>query len=1103
MSNFAFLATDFPEVHSQAIAAENAGLADARVVCLYARRTLEAWVHWLYHNDSTFTRPYDNSLNGMMNTSSFEQQVPQAVRLLAHAVRRIGNTGVHDSKTISSLEAVGVLRDLWGVMHWFYATYKSSPTPPPSAFDETLLPPAPSVVVQKTLADIKTLEGTLEKLNLQNTQANAELEALRASVASRKAQNSRVVSQAPYSEAETRAKLIDQMLLDAGWDLTQANVQEFGTTAGRADYVLWGADGLPLAVVEAKKTSRDPAEGQKQAFDYAKALEAQFGQMPIIFYTNGIKTHLWDYARGFPPRLVQSFYNRDALELAIQRRRSATGLEEHSINTQIAGRSYQETAIRKFCERLTQKQRKGLLVMATGTGKTRVTVGLSELLMRAGWVKRVLFLADRNGLVRQAKKAFLQHYPASNPINLVEDKNSLGSRVVISTYQTMLRQLEAGAFNVGHFDLLVVDEAHRSVYAKYGAIFEYFDAMLLGLTATPKAEVDRNTYRLFDSHDNLPIFEYGLEEAVRDGYLVPPKAYKVKTQFLAHGIEYAALSDDDKAAFDEIEWDDYGGRREEIQNTELYQWLFNENTVDQVLQTLMLHGQKVHGTATLGKTIIFAQNTEHAKFIQKRFDFHYPHLAGSYAQVIAHKIERADDLLEQFTETPLPRIAISVDMLDTGVDVPEVVNLVFFRRVQSKTKFWQMIGRGTRLCENLLEFGAAKQEFLVFDFCGNLEFFDVHPKGIEGKPSEPLEQRRLKLQLELLRALEPLPDQSALHNIHANALHEWLCAIPENNFLVRPHLLLLEKFSKREAWNRLALLDYKDLRDHVCGLPSAITDPDEAAKRFDLLMWQATLGLLESVPRTGVQKRIAGLCAELEKKHHLVQVKNVLPLIQSVCQPEFWQTASPTDLEQLRQTLRGLMVLIDQTERRARLETDFADTFFAPEATEILHHANQIDREAYQKKVQGFLLSHLNHPIIQKIRQAQPLTQSDLHTLEEFLFSARALESRATFEWAYGQEANLGRFVRRLVGLDRMAAKRAFSQYLDGKSFSSDQIQFVEYIVDALTANGTVEKTALFESPFIDLHSLGLNGLFMPTQAKDILSTLEGINSFEPPSASA
>ncbi len=1105
VSNFAFLQPDFPDLHDTATRAETNALGDVRAACLYARLSLEMLVKWLYANDLSFQKPYDTTLNALMGSSSFETNVPEAVRVLAHSVRRVGNAGVHDARTLRSEEALGAVRDLFGVLRWFAFTYRSDPTGAlPGAFDETILPPPAATAVQSGLRAVQELE---ERLKLQTqeleaqrraaTDAETELAALRTTIAARKVVNAQSRDSYSYSEAETRVRLIDRMLREANWDPHGKNVREYANSAGLADYVLWGADGLPLAVIEAKKTSRDARAGQKQAMDYALALEARFGRLPVVFYSNGVDTYLWDSARGFPPRKVQGFYDADSLELMIQRRTTAARFEDLDVNAAIADRYYQNTAIRKFLDRLESRQRKGLLVMATGTGKTRVTIALVELLMRTNWVKRALFLADRNALVRQAKGAFTRHYPAANAINLVEEKDVTGARVVLSTYQTMINQLEAGAFTVGHFDLVIVDEAHRSVYSSFGGIFEYFDGMLLGLTATPRNDVDRNTFRLFDLHDGVPIFEYGLEQAVRDGFLVPPATRSVEAKFLREGIKYDDLTDDEKREYDEIDWDEHGGRRDEIHSSELYKWLFNADTVDKVLETLFAHGQRVAGGDVLGKTIIFAQNTAHAKFIQERFDLRFAYLGGSFAQVIAHNIERADSLIEQFTDTPLPRIAISVDMLDTGIDVPEVLNLVFFKRVQSKTKFWQMLGRGTRLCPDVFGAGQDKQEFHVFDFCGNFEFFNAHPRGIEGKSSEPLEQRLFKLRCDLVQALAPHRDDEAaaeLYAFHADALCERINAMPENHFMVRPHLELIERYSLRVAWEDLSRLAVKDIKDRLSALPSAIMDADENAKRFDALIFQASLGVLEGAPRSGVQSRIQALAASLERKSNVPQVRAQLNLIRNLQTPEFWAEASAPNLETVRTRLRDLMNLIDRENRVSQLETNFEDTFSAPESVALNALTFNQNREAYRKKVQAFIQANLSHPVVHKLRQAQPLTETDLQALEQLLFNARELESRETFEFMYGKIANLGVFIRGLVGLDRVAAKRAFGKYLDGKTFSSDQIQFVDFIIDTLTANGAMDKSALFDSPFTDIHTQGINGLFTNAQVSDILETLDHIN---------
>ena len=525
---------------------------------------------------------------------------------------------------------------------------------------------------------------------------------------------------------------------------------------GFVDYVLWGDDGLPLAVVEAKRTKRDAREGQQQAKLYADCLEQEFGRRPVIFYSNGYDHWLWDDVR-YPPRAVQGFLKKDELELAIQRRQTRLTLDGARIDGAIVERYYQTRAIRRIAEAFEKdNERKALLVMATGSGKTRTVIALVELLMRRNWVKRVLFLADRIALVRQATNEFKKLLPRSSPVNLVTEGDT-DVRVYVCTYPTMMGLIddtddEQRRFGVGHFDIVIIDEAHRSVYQKYGAIFEYFDSYLVGLTATPKEEIDHNTYRLFDVEDGVPTDAYTLQQAVDDKFLVPPKAVSVPLKFPRAGIKYEDLSEEEKDRWDETEWSEDGVVPDEVDAGALNSWLFNEDTVDKALAHLMTHGQTVAGGDRLGKTIIFAKNHEHAVFIEARFNKNYPHLKGEFARLIDFSVEYAQSLIDDFSNAQkVPHIAISVDMLDTGIDVPEIVNLVFFKLVHSKTKFWQMIGRGTRLCPDLFGPGQHKEFFYIFDFLGNLEFFSQNPEMTEGRAGESLTKRLFVQRLELAR----------------------------------------------------------------------------------------------------------------------------------------------------------------------------------------------------------------------------------------------------------------------------------------------------------------------------------------------------------------
>ena len=656
-----------------------------------------------------------------------------------------------------------------------------------------------------------------------------------------RAENETVPETRDWNENTTRGLIIDLALQRAGWPLDQEHDREYEVTGmpnasgvGYADYVLWGDDGKPLAVVEAKKTTVDPAKGRQQAKLYADCLEAMHGQRPIIFYTNGYETYLWD-DRAYAPRAVAGFHKKDELASLLHRRVHREPLDVARVKNAIVERYYQKRAIGSIGELFSQSRRKALLVMATGSGKTRVAVALVDLLQRAGWVKRALFLADRVSLVNQAVGAFKAHLPESSPVNLVTEKDKAG-RVYVCTYPTMTGLIDEttgteARFGVGHFDLVIIDEAHRSVYQKYGAIFRYFDSLLVGLTATPRDQVDRNTYELFDLEPGVPTDVYELATAVADGFLVPPKVQQVDLRFPRDGIDYDSLSEDEQAQWESLDWgddEDDRGLPERVNASAINSWLFNNDTVDKVLQHLMEQGHKVEGGDRLAKTIIFARNHAHATFIEERFNHHYPRYAGHFARIIDHYAAYPQSLLDDFArKDKAPHIAISVDMLDTGIDVPEVANLVFFKPVYSRIKFWQMIGRGTRLCPELFGPGDDKHDFRVFDFCFNFDFFREHPEGIEVGGGVPLRARLFRSRVQLLTDVQATPDldpEAVLAAALTTELHRDVAAMNRENFIVRMQLEAVQRFRQRDSWERLTASDVDVLQSEVAGLPSERED---------------------------------------------------------------------------------------------------------------------------------------------------------------------------------------------------------------------------------------------------------------------------------------
>ncbi|MDQ3676433.1 MAG: DEAD/DEAH box helicase family protein, partial [Actinomycetota bacterium] len=634
-SNFTFLKTAWPELALEAVKAERSAAADPRGACFYARRTLELAVHWLYDADRSLSRPYKDDLSAMVFEPSFQAVVEQRVRTKMDVIRRQGNAAVHDRRPIKAEAAYGVVRELFHVMFWIARTYTRDREDAPYAslvFDEAAIPrPLSAEQRQASIEALRRQEAEnaerdeqLVRARAENTTLQTQLDELRAEIAMAKVANTARPDDHDYDERQTRDRYIDLVLGEAGWPLDQPRDREFEVDGmpnaqgrGFVDYVLWGDDGRPLAVVEAKRTRRDATAGQQQAKLYADRLEQRYGRRPAIFYSNGYETWLWDDARH-APRRVQGFYTKDELELLIGRRTTARSLTDAEIDPAIVERHYQQRAIRRVAEAFERdRQRKALVVMATGAGKTRTVIALTKLLMEAGWVKRVLFLADRVALVNQTTGAFKTHLPDAATVNLVTERSAEG-RVYVSTYPTMMGLIgddDGGArrrFGPGYFDLVVIDEAHRSVYQKYRSILAYFDSLLVGLTATPKDQVDHDTYGLFDLEPGVPTDAYELEEAVAEGFLVPPRAIRVPLKFPSAGVRYDDLTQEEQARWEEQDWGDDADPPDAVAAEAVNRWLFNADTVDKVLQTLMEHGHRVAGGDRLGKTIVFAKNSDHA-----------------------------------------------------------------------------------------------------------------------------------------------------------------------------------------------------------------------------------------------------------------------------------------------------------------------------------------------------------------------------------------------------------------------------------------------------------------------------------------------------------
>ena len=1106
MSNFTFLQKEFFSICDSATKAEGYLNSDARAACWYARMTLEQIVDWLYRYDSAY-KSYEPSLGARVHDPSFRSNAGENIFTKATVIISIGNRAAH-GKAAKQAEAYTAIQELFHIAYWLARTYGDKARPDPSLqFDEKLIPAAK----KQDVITASQLQAAEEKLRLEQAEKDAikqELDTLRIEFAKAKVINSKTPDLHNYNEEQTRDYFIDLLLNEAGWSLDKKEDREYEVSGmpnnqgiGFVDYVLWGNDGKPLAVVEAKRTRRDARVGQQQAKLYADCLEAQFGRRPVIYYTNGYEHWFWD-DKNASPRPVQGFHKKDELELLMQRRSSRHPLATVEIDKAIVERSYQHQAIRSIAEAIEQhNQRRSLVVMATGSGKTRTVIALVDMLMRAGWVKRVLFLADRVSLVKQASREFGKHLPNVQVVNLL-DGSDVEGRVYVSTYQTMLNQINSTdstvkKFGIGYFDLIIVDEAHRSIYSKYGAIFSYFDSYLVGLTATPKDEVDRNTYNLFQMQNGVPTYAYSLDDAIDAGYLVPPRAISVPVHFPREGIKYDELSEDEKQQWDELEWGE-NGPPEEVDPAAMNQWLFNQDTVDQVIRHMMIRGQKVASGDRIGKTIIFAKNNLHAEFIAERFNINYPQYKGEMARVITYQTEYAQSLIDDFSnKDKAPHIAISVDMLDTGIDVPEVLNLVFFKRVRSKTKFWQMIGRGTRLCKDLFAPNEDKKFFYILDYCQNLEYFKENPDASDGSSSESLDTQLFKNRIEVLTTLEGLKDKSTKEEIElreytANYLHELVANMTLENIIVRPKRKFVEKFSNVLSWKALSSGDAAEAATELASLPSKKIDTEEEAKRFDLAILKLQLCVLRADKGfERLQGYVRAIAAALELQESIPAIRKQIELIQSINSDEWWQDVTVGMLEHVRIQLRSLVKLIEKSKRNI-VFTNFGDSIGEGVEFDLPISVGGLNYEKFKTKARDFLRQHENKLAINKLKRNLPITSTDLEELEAILLE-QASGDAALIKRAKEDAHGLGLFVRSLIGLDRVAATEAMNAFLTDASATSKQIEFVTLIVDELTKNGAMDDDRLYQSPFVDITPTGPESIFSSAKVEQLFASINEV----------
>ncbi len=1092
-TNFDYLRQEpkFNSFSDVAISAERVILIDPAASIINCRRAMEFALKWMYSVDKELEMPYQDNLQSLMNAEEYRQIIGQDLWKRMDFIRRCGNNVAHSGRKLGRDEAMLCLENLFiyldYISYCYSDLYEERTFNPALIYDRIKKSKENREQAEVTKAELqKEIENSAKKeLDLQKLRE--ENEALKEALSSRRAEKQQTYVPKPLdlSEYKTRKIYIDSMLIDAGWIegknwLNEVELEGMPNKSGVgfADYVLYDDAHKPLAVIEAKRTCVDVAKGRQQAKLYADIIEKECGRRPVVFLTNGFDTRIVD--NQYPERKVAQIYSKRDLEKLYNLQSMKTSLNHISIDKNIAGRYYQEAAIKAVCDAFDKKnRRKALLVMATGSGKTRTVIALCKVLLDAGWVKNILFLADRNSLVTQAKRSFVNLLPDLSCTNLCEEKDNYNSHCVFSTYQTMIglidsaKDEEGKLFTCGHFDLVICDEAHRSIYNKYKDIFTYFDAPLVGLTATPKDEIDKNTYSIFELENGVPTYGYDLAQAVTDGYLVDYVSVETKFKFIEQGICYDELSEEDKYIYEDTFEDEEGNLPERISSSAINTWLFNEDTIRQVLHIVMRDSLKIDYGEKIGKTIIFAKNHDHAEKILEVFNKEYPNLAKgangqAFAKVIDNYMTFAQSAIDEFSDAKkLPQIAISVDMLDTGIDVPEVLNLVFFKKVMSKAKFWQMIGRGTRLCPGLVD-GEDKSKFYIFDFCGNFEFFRMG----EGRPTAnmiALQGAVFNLEFQIAYKLQDVNYQVQRLIAYRNKLVELMTGkvreLNRENFAVRQHLKYVDLYSTESNYQTLSYEDTLLVREELA--PLILPDSDEAsAVRFDALMYGLELAQLAGRKygrlRSDLIKKVSGIASVANIPEIQVQKE----LITKILNTDYIDRAGIEDFEYIRENLRNLMKYMPHN--KLRYDTDFTDDILDVNWNES--ELDNDDLKNYKAKAEHYIRQHQDNIVIAKLRTNQPLTALDITALEDILW--KQIGTKEDYEHEYGQKP-LGEFVRGIVGLDMNAAKEAFSEFLDETNYDSRQIYFVNQIVEYIVHNGMLtDLSVLQESPFTDQGSV-------------------------------
>lgn len=1065
--------------------------------------------------------PFSDNLNDLMNETSFRQAVPEVVQNKLHAVRKAGNHAAHPRRPITSQLSLECLAQLFDIARWFHVQLDGGKLDAAPKF----VPPPPEP------ASAAKTRDALEKLRLAEAKYESVLAALEAETKKRldaeraatehateldklKDEGEKVASFLHFNEETTRRRLIDQSLLAAGWNVgaSGANTEQVkqevaltgirsGSGNGRADYVLYGDDGKPLAVIEAKRTAKDVKEGAEQAREYADAIEKETGARPVIFFTNGADTFLWDDAQKSPWRKIYGFYSKDSLEYLVHQRVGKKALATVEPNLAIADRMYQLEAVKRVCERFTGNFRKALVVQATGTGKTRVAISLCDALMRAGWVKRILFLCDRRELRKQADRVFKEYMPGEPRVIVdASTANDRDKRIYLATYPAMMKCFED--FDVGFFDLIIADESHRSIYKKFRSLFQYFDALEVGLTATPVRFIERNTYDLFGCEDRDPTSHYSFEDAInsKPPSLVPFRVMAVSTKFSRDGFRYSQMTEEQRA---ELEDQDPQAHHVDYDSGDLDKYFFNRDTTRAIWRSLIEGGIRESTGSHVGKTIVFARSHAHAVHLSEVFSDLYPQYGSTFCRVIDNQEPKADQLIDDFKNPASElNIAISVDMLDTGIDVPEVVNLIFAKPVKSYVKFWQMIGRGTRLKKGLFGLGRHKTEFLIFDHWQNFWFFDEKYKETQPSAQKSLLQHLFEARVELAKVALDKMDQDTFEAAAALILGDIRAVQTTNAIDARDRWKELELLADGQRVHHFAAATQADLLSIVAPLQHLRSiRGDEDAYRFDLLMTRLEVEFVKGGPSA---PKVQDLRARVEEAVDLLgknqnPVKAKADSIKQVRSKDFWSTVQVHHVEGLRRELRGIMKYqqLPTTTRVAPPVFDVTDHGFSAEA--YIPKLEGLDLVEYKRRVESVLSEHFaQNPTLQRIRAGKSVRDDELEELARLLLQ---VDDKANVKHLAGHDPDtrhsLLTVFRGLVGLDVAAVEQAFRDFVHKHPrLSSQQLRFLQALQNYIAQNGGIELERLYEPPFTTIHAESMDGIFKdPGDVDELLNIL---SVFEP-----